>query len=400
MTIPTTYKLAPYSKTDHSVYQDIPAYTGTDETLTIKVLIAEVKKYNVSAVKYQNRQDLTEQPNPIGKAKTTIEALGEYWKVNGLSTNFSAIVGQEIDFKDVGQFTDTYVAGSRVGDLKYFGMYDASGNFVETSKFVVPAGLTGTVNLASFYAVDDLDTPAVKPSYSSSMTSGAGVGFIGDELTWKSEKVTELLSVSDSANYQKPGAYPFQLAEDPFDNPEYQSDYWTPENFALGHKIELTYYYCKIGNYASAYTVNFESNGGSSVQGIGAVEEGTKIISPEASTYSGYTFDGWYKEATLENKWDFDNDVVNADITLYAKWILNNDNQENNNNNGTTPSENNNGKNLGSSTTNYSKPGSLINLPKTGNNTILGSGLVLLLGGSIIAIGGLIVLKKRREYNK
>ena len=183
VSIPTNYKLAPYSKTDRTVYQAIPAYTGSDETLTVKVLVAEVKKYSVSAIKYQNRQDLSEQPNPVGKSKTNIEVLTEYWKVNGLSTSFSAIVGQEIDFKNVGDFTDSYAAGSRVGNLKYYGMYDASENFVETSKYVVPAGLTGTVNLAGFYAVDDLGTPANKPSYSSSMTSGAGVGFAGDELT-------------------------------------------------------------------------------------------------------------------------------------------------------------------------------------------------------------------------
>ena len=216
VTIPTNYKLAPYSTTDRSVYQDIPAYTGTDEIVTIKVLIAEVKKYSVSAVKYQNRQDLAEQPNPIGKGKTTIEALGEYWKIDGLSTNFSAIVGQAIDFKDVGQFMDSYAAGSRVGSLKYYGMYDASGNFVVASKFVVTAGLTGTVNLAGFYAVDDLGTPTIKPSYSSSMTSGASVGFYGEELTWESEKATELLFVTNSENYQKLSAYPFQLAGDPY----------------------------------------------------------------------------------------------------------------------------------------------------------------------------------------
>ncbi|WP_281178880.1 hypothetical protein [endosymbiont 'TC1' of Trimyema compressum] len=35
-------------------------------------------------------------------------------------------------------------------------MYDANGNFTETSTFIVPSGLTGTVYLAGFYAVDDL----------------------------------------------------------------------------------------------------------------------------------------------------------------------------------------------------------------------------------------------------
>ena len=126
------------------------------------------------------------------------------------------------------------------------------------------------------------------------------------------------------------------------------------------------------------------------------MEEGTKITSPEAPTYAGFTFDGWYKEAALENKWNFTTDIVKADITLYAKWIPIDENQKDKNNNG----NNNGGKDQGTGTTNFKKTGFSINLPKTGNKTILGSGILLLLGGSAIVIGGLTVLKKRRDYNK
>lgn len=39
----------------------------------------------------------------------------------------------------------------------------------------------------------------------------------------------------------------------------------------------------------------------------------------------GYTFAGWYKDDqfTEGNKWDFESDTVNEDITLYAKWTRN-----------------------------------------------------------------------------
>jgi uncharacterized repeat protein (TIGR02543 family) len=43
---------------------------------------------------------------------------------------------------------------------------------------------------------------------------------------------------------------------------------------------------------------------------------------PTAPTKSGYTFEGWYKEATLTNAWDFETDTVTEDITLYAKWEM------------------------------------------------------------------------------
>jgi uncharacterized repeat protein (TIGR02543 family) len=36
-----------------------------------------------------------------------------------------------------------------------------------------------------------------------------------------------------------------------------------------------------------------------------------------------YTFGGWYKEAAHTNQWNFANDTVTSDITIYAKWTLN-----------------------------------------------------------------------------
>ena len=34
----------------------------------------------------------------------------------------------------------------------------------------------------------------------------------------------------------------------------------------------------------------------------------------------GYTFGGWYKNASLLTTWTFSKDVVTGPITLYAKW--------------------------------------------------------------------------------
>ncbi len=68
------------------------------------------------------------------------------------------------------------------------------------------------------------------------------------------------------------------------------------------------------------YTVNFESNGGTVVPAQ-SIAENDKIILPEQPVKEGSFFDDWYQEEELENKWDFETDVVEADITLYAKWI-------------------------------------------------------------------------------
>ena len=66
-------------------------------------------------------------------------------------------------------------------------------------------------------------------------------------------------------------------------------------------------------------SVSFESNGGTEVLDS-RILDGNKVSKPTDPTKEGYTFDGWYKEKELTNLWDFDKNVVNANITLYAKW--------------------------------------------------------------------------------
>lgn len=68
--------------------------------------------------------------------------------------------------------------------------------------------------------------------------------------------------------------------------------------------------------------VTFNSNGGSEVATVN-ITSGSAITAPTAPTREGYTFIGWYKEAALENAWDFAADKVTANITLYAKWTKN-----------------------------------------------------------------------------
>ena len=48
-----------------------------------------------------------------------------------------------------------------------------------------------------------------------------------------------------------------------------------------------------------------------------------KASAPDTPVKSGYTFGGWYKDSTLQTPWDFANDTVTTDTTLYAKWTAN-----------------------------------------------------------------------------
>ena len=65
------------------------------------------------------------------------------------------------------------------------------------------------------------------------------------------------------------------------------------------------------------FTVSFNTNGGSSVASQ-TVKNGQKATMPAAPTKEGNTFIGWYKDSAFNNPYNFDNEVVTANTTLYA----------------------------------------------------------------------------------
>lgn len=66
------------------------------------------------------------------------------------------------------------------------------------------------------------------------------------------------------------------------------------------------------------YTVNFKSNGGSSVSKQ-YVQYNKVIKKPSNPKRSKYTFSGWYTDSKLTKAWDF-NTKIKSGKTLYAKW--------------------------------------------------------------------------------
>lgn len=74
------------------------------------------------------------------------------------------------------------------------------------------------------------------------------------------------------------------------------------------------------------FTVTFDLNysGATGAPNTQTVDKDSTATEPTpAPTRTDYTFDGWYKEANCENKWNFDTDTVNENTTLYAKWTEN-----------------------------------------------------------------------------
>ena len=68
----------------------------------------------------------------------------------------------------------------------------------------------------------------------------------------------------------------------------------------------------------------FNSNGGSAVASL-SVKYNEKAVAPSAPTRTGYTFGGWYKDNTsFANLFNFTNTPITENITLFAKWRINN----------------------------------------------------------------------------
>lgn len=89
---------------------------------------------------------------------------------------------------------------------------------------------------------------------------------------------------------------------------------------------------------APTFTVTFDSKGGSKVEPVTGQYYAYGVAEFEDPVRSGYKFDGWYKDEQYSEKFIFINDTndvmggydrVYEDITLYAKWIKNSEeNQE------------------------------------------------------------------------
>jgi uncharacterized repeat protein (TIGR02543 family) len=84
------------------------------------------------------------------------------------------------------------------------------------------------------------------------------------------------------------------------------------------------------GEDGDTFTVKFNKNSGSdAVTGLPeeqTVEKGGKATAPDSDPErAGYTFVGWYKESSGKTAWDFDEDTVTKNITLYAKWTKGDD---------------------------------------------------------------------------
>lgn len=51
------------------------------------------------------------------------------------------------------------------------------------------------------------------------------------------------------------------------------------------------------------------------------VKKGSLVERPDQPKRAGRTFAGWYYDEDCTERWDFESDTVEENMTLYAKWI-------------------------------------------------------------------------------
>lgn len=66
-----------------------------------------------------------------------------------------------------------------------------------------------------------------------------------------------------------------------------------------------------------SYQANYEDKGELFSQ---TTDYGKKLETPTAPNREGYTFIGWYKDATLDEPWDFSSTKITESLSLYAGW--------------------------------------------------------------------------------
>ena len=67
------------------------------------------------------------------------------------------------------------------------------------------------------------------------------------------------------------------------------------------------------------YHVTFDPRGGTDVP-YQELRYGDTVAQPEPPTREGYRFVGWYQDEACNLPWDFSQDLVSGDLTLFAKW--------------------------------------------------------------------------------
>ncbi len=82
---------------------------------------------------------------------------------------------------------------------------------------------------------------------------------------------------------------------------------------------DMTLYAKWIEEVTPQFSVSFDTDGGSSMSNV-LVDESQVLSRPNDPMKDNKVFAGWYKDQAFTELWDFENDEILENTTLYAKW--------------------------------------------------------------------------------
>ena len=91
-------------------------------------------------------------------------------------------------------------------------------------------------------------------------------------------------------------------------------------DFDTGEIIRDTVLFAKW-KFVNSYTVSFSTDGGSLIDDT-IINENTTVLEPSTPLKPGNSFSGWFRDSSCLNLWDFVNDKITSDTTLFAKWTI------------------------------------------------------------------------------
>ncbi len=134
-------------------------------------------------------------------------------------------------------------------------------------------------------------------------------------LTWNLVELFTLSSTSTEYTYSIPSEYQNEILRFKFD----LSFTSTPSN---GSRVYLDNVQIFTSSLYSGVSHLVTFNDADNLEHL-LVKDNGYISSDYILEKEGYTFDGWYLEDTFVTPFDIETDTITSDITLYAKWSIN-----------------------------------------------------------------------------
>ena len=283
----------------------------------------------------------------IGNSVKTIEEA-TFWECTGFKGNLT--IGSAVETIGYGSFRSTSFTGNltipnSVKIIERYAFTDCTGfkgnltignsvKTIEEAAFYGCTGFTGNLTIPNSVVTIGNNAFTACTGFTGNLTIGSSVKTIGVSAFWDCTGFKGSLTIGAAVETIDEYAFydcagftsiisraiePPAAVSNTFGNMNYSIPVHVAPNKVSAYRSATGWSRFNYSSFqGSLNTVTFRSNGGSAVPAQAVESGGT--IDPVISTRPNMTLEGWYTSEMLTNKWIFATDVVNEDMTLYAKW--------------------------------------------------------------------------------